>query len=269
MSIPTLTEIAQFVKTAIINGIDVHIQSQTSNLFQYFLMDEQKTDIGLTSAVTLDDETINVTAGHGFTGAAGEYLVIRNGDEFTQLKVTGVATDAISIEMPISRGYPLSAVIVRGNINMNIDGNAVPTTFKYCNHTNEIPVTIPIDISTVIITMQHGTNVPDDGKFGGLTALSKGIYFRKINNTSVNLGNYITNQSFKADGGIVEYTTKAPAGTNGTNIVFNIEEIFGQVIRLDPRSGDKFTSDVRDDIDAVSGMALLTVSIIGSFTKGE
>lgn len=269
MSIPILTEIGNFIRTSITNGIDVHIQSQTSPLFQYFLMNEQKTDIGLTSEIKVNDSTINVTASHGFTAAAGEYLVVRNGDSFAQLKVTSVSTNAISLSMPTSSAFPLSAVVMRGNINMNIDGNASPTTFKYSNHTNEMPVLLPIDISTVIVTMQHGSNVPDDGKFGGLAALTKGIFFRKINTTISNLGNYQTNQDFKAVGGSVEYTSKAPAGTNGTNVLFPVEDIFGQVIRLNPRLGDEFTGDVRDDIDAVSGMALLTVSIIGSFTSGE
>ena len=269
MSIATLTQIAQFVKNAIINGIDVHIQSQTSQLFQYFLMNEQKTDITLTSAIKVDDEVINVSASHGFTAASGEYLVVRNGDSFAQLKVKSVATNAITVTMPITSNFPLSAIVIRGNINMNIDGDAAPTTFLYSAHTNENPVVVPIDISTIILTMQHGANVPDDGKFGGLAALTNGIYFRKVNSDVASLGNYQTNQDFKAVGGVVEYTSKAPAGTNGTNIVFDIETIFGQVIRMNPRTNDRFTGNIRDDIASDEGMALLTVSIIGSFTSGE
>ncbi len=244
---------------------DVNIQSQTSPLFRYFLMNEQKTDITLTSIVSLDDEVVNVSVGHGFTGASGEYIVIREGDIFTQTKVTGVATNAISIEAPIGNAYEVTATVMRGNINMNIDGNAVPTDFKF----TFAGATIPIDLSTIVLTMQHGANVPDDGKFGGLAALTKGIYFRQTNGDRTNLGNYITNQGFKDVGASVEYTSKAPAGTNGTNVILDIRSIFEQVIRLDPRTLDVLLGHVRDDIDAGSGMANLTTTLIGSFTSGE
>ena len=245
--------------------IDVHIQSQTSQLFRYFLMNEQKTNITLTSVITMDDEIVNVSPGHGFVAAAGEYIVVRSGDLFTQMKVTDVNTNAITVEMPIASDFPGTSTVIRGNINMNIDGNAVPTDFKFTFPGAQIP----IDLSTIILTMQHGANVPDDGKFGGLTALSEGIYFRQINGNRVNLGNYINNQAFKDVGASVEYTSKAPAGTNGTNVILGIESIFGQVIRLNPRDDDEFLGHVRDDIASDEGMAKFTVAIIGSFTSGE
>ena len=245
--------------------IDVNIQSQTSQLFRYFLMVEQKTDITLTSPISMDDQIINVSGGHGFVAATGEYIVVRNGDLFTQTKVTAVNTNAITVEMPIASDFPGTSKVIRGNINMNIDGNAVPTDFKFTFPGAQIP----IDLSTVILTMQHGANVPDDGKFGGLTAVPKGIYFRQVNGERVNLGNYVNNQAFKDVGAVVEYTTKAPAGTNATNITLEIESIFGQVIRLNPREDDEFIGHVRDDIASDEGMAKFTVAIIGSFTSGE
>ena len=250
--------------------IDVHIQSQTSQLFQYFLINEQKIDIMLTAPISMDDEVINVSAGHGFTGASGEYIVIRNGDIFTQSKVIGVVTNAITIEMPVSVDIPVTAGVMRGNINMNVDGSSTSVDFKYtsncCGSENAL---IPIDIGTVIITMQHGANVPDDGKFGGLAALTNGIYFRKENGERVSLGNYISNQSFKDVGADVEYTQKAPAGTNATNITFDIERIFGQVVRVNPRTNDFILAKIRDDIDIGSGMAKMSISLVGSFTSGE
>ena len=252
--------------------IDVVIQSGTSPLFQYFLMDEQKTDITLTSPVSIDDEVVNVSAGHGFVGpitAPGEYMVVRNGDLFFQLKVTGVVSDAISVEMPIDDDFQVSGTtVIRGNINMNIDGAVAPTDFK-CLLPSASGAIIPIDLSNIILTMQHGANVPDDGKFGGIAALTKGLYFRKTNSSKTNLGNYQDNHRFADIGADVKYTDSAPSGTHGTTITLDVEDIFGQVIRLDPRKGDCFLSHVRDKVDVVAGMEKLTVSIIGSFTLGE
>ena len=117
--------------------------------------------------------------------------------------------------------------------------------------------------------MQHGANVPDDGKFGGISALTNGMYFRKENGERVNLGNYISNQSFKDVGAFVEYTQKAPAGTYATNITFDVENIFGQVIRVNPRTNDFILARVRDDQNSGAGMAKMSISLVGSFTSGE
>lgn len=250
--------------------IDVNIQSQTSQLFQYFLLEEQKTDITLTSPISEDDEVINVSPGHGFTAVSGEYIVVRDGDVFTQKKVTVVNVNAITVDMPIAANIPDTADVIRGNINMNRDGSSVPVDFKYSsNCCGSQDPQIPIDLSTIIITMQHGANVPDDGKFGGIAALTKGMYFRKMDGGRVNLGNYINNQAFKDVGALVGYTDKAPAGTNATNIMFDIERIFGQVVRMDPRLSDFALAQVRDDQSSSAGMDKLTISLVGSFTSGE
>ena len=252
--------------------VDVNIQSQTSPLFQYSLMDEQQTGITLTSPITADDIVFNVSAGHGFVGpitAPGEHIVVRRGDLFTQIAVKSVAVNAITIVMPTDHDFPVSGTtVIRGNINMNIDGATTPTDFKF-PLTIASGAVIPIDISSIIMTMQHGSNVPDDAKFGGLPALTEGLYFRIVNGDRLNLGNYQNNQQFRDIGADVNYTDKAPAGTNGTIMTLPIEDIFKQVIRLDPRLDDCFLAHVRDNVNLASGMEKLTVSLIGSLTSGE
>ena len=229
-------------------------------------MQELKTDIVLTSDVSVGDEVINVSSGHGFTAAAGEQLVMFQSNRYTQLKVISVSTDAITVEHPITGDFTIAdAVVVRGNILMNVDGSSTPVEFLLQLRN----FTIPIDISKIIITMQHGSNVPDDGKFGGLTALTNGLFFHKMNDSTFSLGNYTTNQDFKDLGGDVEYTDKAPAGTNATNIVFDIKATFGQVIRIHPAVDDMIKGFVRDNISSGAGMVKMTASLIGSYTEGE
>jgi len=246
--------------------IDVVVQDTTFPLFQYFLMDEQKTDITLTSDVTVGDEIINVSSGHGFTPVAGEHIVLFQNNRYTQLRVKSVATDAITVDEPLTAIYTIAGTaVIRGNILMNVDGSSTPVEFIL----NLRNFTIPIHLSKIIITMQHGTNVPDDGKFGGLAALADGMHFFKENTIKFSLGNYIQNQDFKDTGGEVEYTDKAPAGTNATNIVFDIKKTFGQVIRLDPNIPDIIKGIVRTNISTGAGMVKMTASMIGSYTSGE
>ena len=84
--------------------IDVVVQDSVSPLFQYFMMDELKTDITLTAPVAIGAEVVNVSAGHGFTGAAGEHITLFENNRYLQLAVTGVATNAISIAEPSTVG---------------------------------------------------------------------------------------------------------------------------------------------------------------------
>lgn len=245
------------------DAVQVDIQSQTNQLFQYLMVNEQKTDITLTSAIAVDDTVINVSAGHGFTATTGEVVTVRAGDIYFQLKVVSVATNAITVEMPIDNAFEVvGTTVIRGSSAFAVDGSVTPVTYKF----QMGDAVTPIDISTVIVTMFSGASVPDDGKFGGITALTNGLYIRKIDGSVLNLGNYMNNQEFKDVGGIVEYSEKAPAGTNGTTITIRFEEIFGQVLRFNPRTGDELIAVVRDDLSALASM---TVSLIGSYTSGE
>lgn len=266
MNSPRLTQLIENSYDKQNGGIDVNIQSQTSPLFQYLLMNEIKTDITLTAPIEVDDEVINVSAGHGFTAASGEFMVCRNGDSFFQLKVISVSTNAITIESPVDIAYPiLGTSIIRGNVNMNVDGSTTAVDFKY-TFNNDALATVPVDIQSVIFSFQSGAVAPDDGTFGGIAAITKGLLFRKINGENIGLGNYTSNQEFRDVGAIVEYTEKAPAGTYATNIRINIDQSFGQVIRLDPSEPDSILARVRDDIDALDKF---TMSILGSYTRGE
>ena len=247
------------------DAVDVVVQSTTSSLFQYILMNEQKTDITLTSIITTDDMVVNVSAGHGFTGVAGEFMVVRNGNVFFQLRVKSVATNAITVESPIDNDYPITSSVMRGNVNMNVNGASIPVDFKYSfNGTEE--ATVPIDIQSVVFTFQSGNNVPDDGTFGGIGALVNGLLFRKVNGDNTGLGNYTSNQEFRDVGGEILYTQKAPSGTYATNILIDILGKFGQVIRLDPRELDYIFARVRDNLGTLDKF---TISILGSFTSGE
>jgi hypothetical protein len=246
--------------------VDNNPQSQTNAYFQYLLIDEKKTDIGLTSPVAIDDEVINVTPGHGFTGADDEYLVIRNGDLFEQTRVKAVNGDAISVSIPMPIAFSVGADIIRGNSNMAVDGSVTPLGYKYSsNCCGDAEAITPIDISEVKIIMTHTTE-PDDSRFGNIAGgLADGMYIRKVNGERVNLGNYRTNLDFKKFGAKVEYTDKAGAGNFATEITFAMEEVFGSVQRINPRDAQYIVAFVRANI------ALLTmeVSLLGSFTEGE
>lgn len=244
--------------------IDVSIQDSTSNLFQYFLQTEVKKDITLTSDVVINDESINVSAGHGIT--VGDSLVLKTNSYFMQVSVKSVAINVIGLSSPTYLPFTQTdTTITRGSREMAVDGSGGDIEYVFTISGANVP---PVDISTAIIIMTHAT-AADDGKFGGMAELTNGVYFRKENTTPYNLGNYKNNQDFRLLNAVVEYTDKAPAGINGTNIKFfiNGQENFGQVIRM--QYGDTLKAIIRDDLDGSGNLTSFKTSLIGSYTSGE
>jgi len=247
--------------------IDNNPQSQTNPYFQYTLIDEQKTDIGLTATVNVDDEVISVTPGHGFIGGLDdEYLVIRNGDQFEQTKVVSVNVDDITVSIPMPTAFPVGSDIIRGRSNMAVDGSVTPVEFKYSsNCCGDVDAITPVDVSEIKVIMTHAGE-GDDSKFGDISGgLVDGMYVRKVDGARVNLGNYKTNSDFKMFGASVEYTSKAGGGNFSTEIIFKMEDVFGSVQRIDPRNAQYIIAYVRANINILT----MEISLLGSFTKGE
>jgi len=245
--------------------VDVNIQSQTGQKFQYFAMREEKIDITLTADVAIGNTVINVSADHGFLAATvGEKIAIFDGEFYMQASIKSVSLNAITLFAPAVSPFTMAnSVVVRGNAEMAFDNSAgVEYVWKPRG------ATIPIDISKVIITFECGAAVPDMGKFGGADAIPNKMYFRKVNGNSTDLGTYGKNRDFQNVGASVAFSDKAPAGTNGVDIVFDLHEIFdGNIERFFPAS-DHFLCKTADNY-AITGIVSMTMSIIGSYTSGE
>jgi len=241
------------------SSLDVFIQDQDTPPFQYFLMQNLKEDILLVTGTAIDDEVIYVDAGHGIT--TDSYLSIREGAYQSQVGVSGVAGDDITLATPLSNAYTTDAQVIRGNIEMNISGSYSDQIFEM-----EVWGTEPIDIQTVVVTIQHD-GAGDDSKFGDLAALTNGLLFVKDGDViHQHLGNYKQNQDFREFGATVEYSDKAGGGNYATNITYDIKKIYGIVIRVDPDYNESLQAIVQDDLN---DLVRLRVSIMGQITLGE
>lgn len=241
--------------------IDSWSQDQSTPPFHRYFMTEDKTDITLTSPVTKDDTVINVSSGHGFTGG-GEYILINYGDYIQQSKVISVATDAITIGAPIGMDLPTVGVqIIRGVIDMNVDGATTPTTF-YCRLGAGAT---PVDVQHLHVFMRHSGDA-DASKYGDLAALTNGIFVRKEDGIDQNLGVYKTNQDFIEFGATSSYNDKAPAGQYSSDFSFCVKQIYGVVLRLDPRENGILKVIVRDNL---STLLSHRITATGQQTLGE
>lgn len=241
--------------------IDVFVNDQTNPYFQYFLINELKNDITLTSDITKDDEKANVSSGHGFVGGglnSGEMFTIFENNRSAQVRVKSVLNDEVTLEIPFANDFTAAgSIIYRGDYYLNRNGS---TPINYQMNIKDF--TIPIDISKIVLTMTH-VDEGNDGLFGGIAALSNGIWFRKENGTDFNLGNYINNQDFKDKGADVTYLPKGPGASESTTVIFDLIEIFGSVTRMDARNADNFKGQIRDDLTGLSGFR---ISLVGSYT---
>jgi hypothetical protein len=240
--------------------VDNHPQDQTTPPIQYYLMREDKTDITLVQSGVKGDRDLIVSSGHGFT-ASGERILIFENNLYIQTEVTAVTADTITIATPLANTFTTSAMVIRGSIDLNIDADTTSQVFAL-NFRNW---TLPIDFQTVRITMNHSL-AGDDGKFGGISELTKGLLFRKCNSISFNLGNYQSNGNLKEFGAVVEYDSKGPGGTESTTVTFDVKDIYGVVIRVDPEEPDTIKAFAQDDL---SDLIKLRISFMGQVTEGE
>lgn len=244
--------------------VDNNPQSQTFPLFQYFLMTQVKKDITVPSAIPKDAVTFPVNTGHGI--AIGNTIVIREGDVFEQTLVTNVVGDDITVEMPLPVEFSTECNIMNGSKNFAVNGSVTPVDFTYdpTMGGNQSPV-VPIDLNYLVITMRHSSE-GDDSKFGGIAALTNGIYLRKLNGTIVNLGNYKINQDFVDRGWVYIQREKSGGGEFSTTLTLNIKEVFTQESRFNPRIPETAIMTQREDL---TGLISMTFSLLGSFTSGE
>lgn len=248
-------------KTSSQKEIDVFIQDQTTPPFHRYFMTEDKTDITLTSGITKDDTVINVSAGHGYT-AGGEYMLINYGDIFQQSKVVSVATNAITIASPVCCDLPITGTqIIRGSIEMNINGEVTPVVF-YCRPGINAR---PIDIQYLHVFMRDASD-GDQSTYGGLSALTNGSFVRFTNGINQNLGIYKTNADFVQFGGTAVYNDKAPSGEYSQDFSFNLKETYGVVLRLDSSDNGVLSFTVQDNL---TGLIQHRVTATGQLTLGE
>lgn len=243
------------------NGaVPVNIQDQVTPPFHRYLMTEEKTDIALTAPILKGVDVIPVSSGHGFI--AGHTMLILYGDLFHQSEVVSVSTDNITITSPVPIGLPITGTqIIRGSIEMNINGSVTPVTF-YCRPGANAS---PIDIKHFHVFMIDATE-GDDSLYGGLAALTNGSFVVLTNGVDINLGNYKKNQEFKQFGGEPTYTDKAGGGQFSMDFSFNLIEVYGIVLRLEPDKNGLIAFTVNDDL---TGLVEHRVVATGQITFNE
>jgi hypothetical protein len=245
-------------------GHDVFVQSNINPPFQYWLIEETITDRVLASSQPQEVEVLPLDDVTGII--LGDLLAIFENTLYEQSKIIDIDVPGNTVTIDQKTSFPFSvgaSIVIGKNDVINHTGTlAVPIKYKYKPRQS----TTPIDIGKLVITIESGNNAPDDSLFGGIEALTNGIYmYKKTATGRLNLGAFHTNADFKDRGAKVEYTEKLVGGIFSTHITFNTREIFNNEIRFFTET-DELCLESRDP---QVGNVNFTASALGSFTIGE
>ncbi len=234
-------------------ALDVALQDQTSRLIDRFVTRKISVTT-LTAPVAFDDRVVNVAPGHGFV--AEDMIEIEEGPYSFQASVISVATNALTVNSPLCRAFSVAAIVRRTNPNLNIDGSVTPVIF-----TAKPPAGVRWDINILSLNMLDDTDM-DDGKFGGITMLSRGVVYRTVDGDTNNIFNSRNNGCFRRHCDQLEYSPKAPAGQYGLHAVryFNSQRGDGVARRIGGDEISEFQAVVADNL---TGLAKFFVVVRG------
>ena len=226
-------------------NVEIAEQDQYSHTVGTLMAQGQGAPMTLASNTVVDSYTLTMSAGHSFL-AGDELLIVEDDDSYNAL-VISVAGDVITLNAPLDRIYTTSAVVLEVLSNMNVNGSVTPQEFDVRIGAT---ATISLDITGVRFVITDGAAM-DDGKFGGIAALTRGIVLRLEHSGGThNLFTARTNGKLGLVMDNQEYTDKAPAGENAMQCTWQIRNDLGVTLRLDP--GDKIVLVVQDDLTALT-----------------
>lgn len=230
------------------DSVDVFLQDQTTGIVDYCICkpDQQTT---LTVDASAGDTVLNVVDTTGVD--VGNVLTVQKNAYITQAVVQSTTATTITLNVPLDTSYSIGDVVVTGSYDMNVDGSVTTQVFRV-----KPPLGVKWDITRLLMTINDDATM-DDGKFGGLTALTKGILFRSGNGTLRNIFWAKTNGELALRAYDVAYIdgTLGPSGQEGLRFrrSFGGQDKNGVVIRLDGDAGDALEILVQDDLRGLTG----------------
>lgn len=208
-------------------------------------------------ALILDDTSVDIET-TGVVPAIGNTLCLKEDTAFYQgdiLTVTPIAGNqyTVTLDTPLDFAFTVNGgCSIRSN-DLAVNGAVVPVKFEL-TPANLSP-DVEWDITRFIIHIQ-GSAAMDDGLFGDITSLTKGVVFRVENGIYKNLFNAKNNGDFAEHTFDREYASKAPAGKTALTIRRTVagQEKNGVTIRLSAKGGDRLVVIVQDDLTGLDHM---------------
>jgi len=216
-------------------GVEVSVQDQTTapinSLFAQSVGTFSLAADTVASGLTTLEYAFTAATGHGITVTVPKTEILLLdvvGDRSFYAEVIDVVGDVITVDRPIDHVFPLAATLGRiVTTQMAVDGSVTPQIFTI--RAGQLKA----DHAQFIISMLSSSAM-DDGKFGSLPALPRGLVFRILNSYQKTIFCFKTNGEISQFCHDTRYSDKAPAGAYGFNadITFGGQENRGVVLRL-------------------------------------
>lgn len=239
-------------------GLPVNLQDQTTPPLILPLAQQLASD-SLASDAVIYSNTVILNDATGFTIGDHFRIISVDADRFYFGEILNIVTNTITLDNPIDFAYPATSECTASNINMNVNGSVTPVIFNLRTGSPSIPS--DVDVTRLLFSCTTDSAV-DLGKFGNLTALAKGIVFRKIDGETRNYFNVKINKDIAA---IAYDWTPYDASNPGTGIygfsarlTFGGQNKIGTVIRIGPE--DNLQAIIQDDL---TGLDELRITVEG------
>jgi len=203
----------------------------------------------ITVNTSIDDETLTVDSTTGII--TGNVITIFEGARIFQTIVSAATGTTITLQAPLDFAFTTAASIETGIWNMAVDGSSTTQIFSV-----KPPPLINFDIYQINVSMLDSSDM-DDGKFGGVAALTKGLIFKFKNSITKHLAVIVNNLGFYEIGFTIEYSSKAPAGQYGFRARREIKTANGTTIQVEGELSDAFQVAVRDKLDDLDLLAVI------------
>jgi len=195
--------------------------------------------------------TATLAPEHGFVNG-NEIVIAQNStmNAFFYAKILNVATNVLTFDTPLPVEFNATkALCFKVSSSMNVNGSITPIIFKITNNSS-----MSIDLHEISFQCLSSSGM-DDGKFGNLNALTRGVVIReKFNPTCYqNFYNFKTNGELRLISGYLDYIDKAPAGSGygyGASIPLGDYASHGSPMVIGP--GESAEIIIQDDLTGLT-----------------
>jgi len=239
------TRFLKNINDTLANGtLDVNIQDQTTEVVDVYLFNGVGTFEIAVDAIR-DSYDVEVVSNAGML--VGHVLCFQEGSSFMQALILDINGTTISMDSPFDFAFTTSGGCSFGSRDLAVDGSVTPMIFRV--GPGNLAPGQGWDIVRVMFTMVDEVEM-DDGTFGGIPALPKGMILRHVNGHNKNIFNAKTNGELALRNYDGQYADAPKKGFYGyrSRRTFGGQSKNGVVIRLFSAGDDQIQVIVQDDL---------------------
>jgi len=186
--------------------------------------------------------------------SAGDNIHVGNGEhEITHPKIISIATNVITLDRRLDLAHSIGTSIIKAVLDIRSLAGTLVSPVEYWVAPPEGEVW---HLMRILFSMSHGT-AGDLGKFGGIAALTNGLFMRaKTSGSFGTVTNWKTNENIKTDMFDLAFDTRSGGGgAYGTSCRGTFFKT-GAIVRLDGDEGDRLSIFIQDDLTGLDSFTM-------------